>query len=636
MGQGAPGEIDGHAVAAAAMDGVAVTVGDEIVHANEALGEIVGQPDLVGSPWRALFHPEARERLDGVRSSVDADGQWRGEMTLRRDDGRTVQTEVSATDGDDDRTLIWAVRETGLVGEAADRLDRYETIIDTAEDGIYSLDESLEFAYVNDALCEMVGLEAAEMVGRSVSEFFVYDDEYAFAEEVRERVLNDDTSVGTVQGAAVTQGEGTRYFETRYRLHPEPDGEFQGSVGVVRDVTDRVERERELETLNRINELLLETVREAIHTTTRAAVESTVCERLLELDRYGFAWIGDRPLDGGEVVPQTTAGGDDSFLEELAISVEATDGGASPVELAIREQTVHVANIEALGPSAGRSVVAERGFESELAAPIHYEDTVYGVLVVYSTEADAFTEREQAGFAILGETFGYVVNAIKNRQLLVADTVVELTFDVNVAEGALFRQATELGCRIDLGGLVETGSRTLLYADVEGVAVDRFVHALEGADAVARSRVITDDGDGGRVELAFAEPFLVDTVLSAGATVEAARIEPGGGRVVVEAPAAADTRALVNHIQAGFDQVELVARRQRNRPPGPGEPEEDPFAGVTDRQREALEVAFNAGYFDWPRASTAEEVADTMDIAAPTLHYHLRKAEDGLLRSVFE
>jgi predicted DNA binding protein len=57
---------------------------------------------------------------------------------------------------------------------------------------------------------------------------------------------------------------------------------------------------------------------------------------------------------------------------------------------------------------------------------------------------------------------------------------------------------------------------------------------------------------------------------------------------------------------------------------------------MTDRQQEALEAAFRAGYYDWPRESTAEEVADSLDIASPTLHGHLRKAENQMLRSFFE
>ena len=57
---------------------------------------------------------------------------------------------------------------------------------------------------------------------------------------------------------------------------------------------------------------------------------------------------------------------------------------------------------------------------------------------------------------------------------------------------------------------------------------------------------------------------------------------------------------------------------------------------MTDRQREALEAAYRAGYFDWPRESTAEEVAESPDITSATLHSHLRKAESRLVETFFE
>jgi len=57
---------------------------------------------------------------------------------------------------------------------------------------------------------------------------------------------------------------------------------------------------------------------------------------------------------------------------------------------------------------------------------------------------------------------------------------------------------------------------------------------------------------------------------------------------------------------------------------------------LTERQRDVLEAAYEAGYFEWPRESTAEEVADSLDIASPTLHSHLRKAENHILTAFFE
>ncbi|WP_254764076.1 helix-turn-helix domain-containing protein [Natrinema marinum] len=58
--------------------------------------------------------------------------------------------------------------------------------------------------------------------------------------------------------------------------------------------------------------------------------------------------------------------------------------------------------------------------------------------------------------------------------------------------------------------------------------------------------------------------------------------------------------------------------------------------GVTDRQREALLVALEAGYFDVPRKTTLSEVAAQLDISDQALSARLRRGQAALLRSTLE
>ena len=48
-----------------------------------------------------------------------------------------------------------------------------------------------------------------------------------------------------------------------------------------------------------------------------------------------------------------------------------------------------------------------------------------------------------------------------------------------------------------------------------------------------------------------------------------------------------------------------------------------------------LQAAYHSGYFEWPRGTTAEELADSLGVSAPTLHNHLRKAQGKLLTAFF-
>jgi predicted DNA binding protein len=71
--------------------------------------------------------------------------------------------------------------------------------------------------------------------------------------------------------------------------------------------------------------------------------------------------------------------------------------------------------------------------------------------------------------------------------------------------------------------------------------------------------------------------------------------------------------------------IERVGEYDLGRPPVPG--------ALPDRQREALEVALEAGYYDVPRGATREDVARRLGCAPSTASEHLRKAEARLVRT---
>ena len=56
---------------------------------------------------------------------------------------------------------------------------------------------------------------------------------------------------------------------------------------------------------------------------------------------------------------------------------------------------------------------------------------------------------------------------------------------------------------------------------------------------------------------------------------------------------------------------------------------------LTERQREAVEVAVELGYYEVPREAGHDDVAEAIDCAPSTAAEHLRKAESRLVTSTF-
>ena len=57
---------------------------------------------------------------------------------------------------------------------------------------------------------------------------------------------------------------------------------------------------------------------------------------------------------------------------------------------------------------------------------------------------------------------------------------------------------------------------------------------------------------------------------------------------------------------------------------------------LTDRQQEVLQIAFEMGYYEWPRECTAQNVADELGITSATFSEHIFTAERKILTFMFK
>lgn len=113
----------------------------------------------------------------------------------------------------------------------------------------------------------------------------------------------------------------------------------------------------------------------------------------------------------------------------------------------------------------------------------------------------------------------------------------------------------------------------------------------------------------------------------------------GEGRITAEVPANIEATAIAESFLEVHPDAELVTKRQQPYTTPVFSHREFQQAieeGLTDRQKEVLAAAHEAGYYAWPRETSGEELADELGIAPPTFHQHLRNAEQKIITMVFE
>ncbi|NHN61283.1 MULTISPECIES: GAF domain-containing protein [Halorussus] len=394
----------------------------------------------------------------------------------------------------------------------------------------------------------------------------------------------------------------------------------------------------QLAELDRINAVIRDVDQLLVRAATREEILQAVCDRLAESDQYQFAWTGETMAGSDWAEPTTWAGAGEGYLDEIKAMHEETPRG--PAQIAVETGEVQVVQSvpedDEFAP--WREAALERGYQSAAALPLRYRETVYGVLCVYADRANAFDDRERAVLAELGETIGHAINAAENKRALLTDAVVEVEFEIDHGEGFLARVPREEGGRFALEGVTMTAEGSFVYfVTADGLDPGTVLSRAEDADDVEQARLINEHDDGALFELVYTGPSPLTGLADHGGTLRHAEFTPEGGRSVVELPQNADVRSVVESIQEGLPGTSAAAQRERERPARTVEEFRTALGeDLTERQRSALEAAFYAGFFEWPRESTGEEVSESLGVSPPTFHQHLRVGERKLLSAFLD
>ncbi|MFB6151366.1 MAG: bacterio-opsin activator domain-containing protein, partial [Haloarculaceae archaeon] len=659
---------------------------------NESFVEATGYGDdeIEGMQAREFFPEDQREAvLSGMENALETGGD-RTEAEILTADGERVPYEFSATrvenpDGEvgvagigrditrrKERELaLQSLHGTtrGLLG-AETEADAAELVVDAAEEvldvaaAVYLLDEEtnrLAPVAHTASFDDCCGDASAVATGGDSPLWRSFVDEAAAVVDDPEGVARAEPFGPDVsEGLVVPMGDHGAFVAATANGGIDPDTRqlVETLVATTEAAFDRVEseaslreRDAELAEQNRrlrrqiqVTDIIRQVDRSLIEANSREEIEATVCDRLADAEDVAFAWIGGFGAGGG-LEPQAWAGENVSYLD----SVSLTAGGDAPepsVTAATTEEPAVVRNVvdERQRAPWCRSALA-RDFHSVLSVPLVYEDYSFGVLAVYADEPDVFGDLERSVFAELGTNIANSINAVETRRALHADTFVELALSVDPGETFFGRLARDADCRVEYAGLAAVSDdETRLFVSADAPA-DRVASALDDAVAVRDYRRVGDgeedgDGDGtgtSTFEVTVERDLLPARLVRHGVRPRTVAATADGVDVVVDLPRRVDVREFVEMLRETHPSVELVGQRTVERE---ATTEREFVASLldslTDRQLEVLRTAYLAGFFEWPRRSTGEDVAAMLGITQPTVNRHLRFAQQRLLERLFD
>jgi PAS domain S-box-containing protein len=253
--------------------------------------------------------------------TILAGSAWQGEMVSRRKDGTLYTAEQSITPVFNDRQelthFIGFQRDVTARKQMEEELResqvRYQSTIECLGEGVVSVDRQQRIVMANPAAESIFGIPHGAAIGRGVVEFLDPADLPLLASEAARRMRGEKS---TFEVRAIRPDGERRTLQVTATPQYDIHGEFDGSLGVIRDITEE--------------KRLLQKLKLLAHTLDSVDECVSICDpddRLLFVNRaflrtYGYEegdLIGENitivrspltsPAITGEILPATLAGG---------------------------------------------------------------------------------------------------------------------------------------------------------------------------------------------------------------------------------------------------------------------------------------------------------------------------------------
>lgn len=227
------------------------TADGEFISVNDRMADIFNADSIAHlqeTRFRSLYEtPEDHDRL--LQRLSTREEQIEDELALFESvDGkrRICRITLRLVDGSDEQYITGVVQDVTEKRKTEAELKQVKTIANALDDAVYVVDEQGQFEYVNDEFTELTGYDRETILGSTPA--LIKD---------QEAVADAETQLGQLLSS---EGPDTAAFEVTIRprngepiicedqmgVLPYQGDYFDGSVGVLRDITDRKQQEERL------------------------------------------------------------------------------------------------------------------------------------------------------------------------------------------------------------------------------------------------------------------------------------------------------------------------------------------------------------------------------------------------------
>ena len=364
-------------VAGWCLGGFGVMLGVLVLYSLQP-GEAVDDPSTV-------FILTALASVAGLAAGLhDAEAETRArELEERNRELKRTQSELEET------VHRLEVANTQLA-ESNDRLEHYraytDQVLNAIHDVFYVLEEDGELQRWNESLCEVTGYSDAEVASMNAADL-VGDRERAA------NAIEEGFETGSLQFAAdlITEdGEAIPYEFAASALET-PDGESV-LAGIGRDISQREERERELQRRARQQQVVADLGQLALETDDLDELMREAAWQVADVLDNEYCKVLDLDRERDELLLRQGVGWRDGIVGEATVSAVESDSQAAYT--LSTDRPVVVEDLETETRFGGPALLTSHDVRSGISTVIGPIDEPWGILGTHDTDAKTFTDED--------------------------------------------------------------------------------------------------------------------------------------------------------------------------------------------------------------------------------------------------
>ncbi|MFI5160326.1 MAG: PAS domain S-box protein [Sphingobacteriales bacterium] len=219
-----------------------------VMHISKACEKLFGfkQSDFLNDPkfWLGVIHPEDRHIIEGEDKVLRRGGKVNNQYRIICKDKSIKWVENKIIPCLDDNGIL--IRLDGITRDITERIEteekhrqseaRYRQIVETAQEGIWTIDEHEKTNFVNQKMADIMGYTSEEMLGKTPYDFMDDEGKIGAANRIKNRKKGEKESVDVKY---ITKSG--RDVWTNISANPiiDKEGHYNGALAMITDITQR-------------------------------------------------------------------------------------------------------------------------------------------------------------------------------------------------------------------------------------------------------------------------------------------------------------------------------------------------------------------------------------------------------------